>query len=419
MKAPVKRVGFDYWQTLPLSIYGGVGALDIVLSNRYDYFGWTLATGLILLTVALQAWSQNRYRKFLLITPPNRAAPSQTTPPDLAQAVDALPQTTTNTQPYNPAIEGLDALCQKVLPIWASQVAMARMHTEESIVDLAQRFESLTQRLDAAVITSEKVVGSDIQTGIVELLQNSQLELGIITQALGDSLEAKEKQHHSLEGLFGLTEQLKKMAWKVNHIASQTTLLTGNAALMAALSGEAGHDFFVVAEEVGQLSQASGVIGKEINQIIVTVNKAIEDILINSEKFVRQDKETQANAVRIIASVLSHFKLTAGSLSESEALLRTENNAINQEIYDVFVSLQFQDRVSQILKLVGDDLNKLEQHLHVLNNEEIRAGQSRSINVEQWLEELAKTYTMEEQLTAHNGEKTEFKTHQQTDITFF
>jgi len=419
MKAPVKRVGSDYWQTLPLSVYGGVGALDIVLSNRYDYFGWTLATGLILLTVALQAWSQNRYRKFLLITPPNRAAPTQTTPPDLAQAVDALPQPTTITQPYNPAIEGLDALCQKVLPIWASQVAMARMHTEESIVDLAQRFESLTQRLDAAVITSQKVVGSDIQTGIVELLLNSQLELDIITQALGDSLEAKEKQHHSLEDLFGLTEQLKKMAWKVNHIASQTTLLTGNAALMGALSGEAGHDFFVVAEEVGQLSQASGVIGKEINQIIVTVNKAIEDILINSEKFVRQDKETQANAVRIIASVLSHFKLTAGSLSESEALLRTENNAINQEIYDVFVSLQFQDRVSQILTLVGDDLNKLEQHLHVLNNEEKRAGQSRSVNVEQWLEELAKTYTMEEQLTAHNGEKTEFKTHQQTDITFF
>ncbi|MDP3362126.1 MAG: hypothetical protein Q8S52_08380, partial [Methylobacter sp.] len=104
--------------------------------------------------------------------------------------------------------------------------------------------------------------------------------------------------------------------------------------------------------------------------------------------------------------------------SESEMLLRTENNAINDEISVVFVALQFQDRVSQILMLVGDDLNKLEQHLTELNNEQAGGGTSRSVNVEKWLEELANTYTMEEQMAAHGGEKTEIKTNQ-TNITFF
>jgi hypothetical protein len=56
--------------------------------------------------------------------------------------------------------------------------------------------------------------------------------------------------------------------------------------------------------------------------------------------------------------------------------------------------------------------------LNELKNEETSEGLSRSVNVEQWLEELAKTYTMEEQLTAHDGAKTEINT-QQTNITFF
>ena len=98
--------------------------------------------------------------------------------------------------------------------------------------------------------------------------------------------------------------------------------------------------------------------------------------------------------------------------------MRNENNAINHEIADVFTDLQFQDRVSQILTLVGDDVNKLERHLNELKNEVPEQGLTRTVNVEQWLEELAMTYTMEEQLAAHEGVKVGIKTHQ-TNITFF
>ena len=310
-------------------------------------------------------------------------------------------------------IAGLDVLCQKVLPIWASQVEMARAHTEESITHLAERFDALSKRLDAAARNSD----NGTQSGIVELLQDSQLKLGTITTALSASLGDKVKLLRSIEDLSGFTEQLGKMAWEVSSIASQTNLLALNAAIQAARAGEAGHGFSVVAEEVRKLSRSSGAIGKKITETIGSVSEAIENTLIISRNFARQDKETLGNAEQIIASVLRHFSQAASGLSESEALLRTENNALNNEIADVFVDLQFQDRVSQILTLVGDDLIKLEQHLYQLNNEDSADGQPRSINVEQWLEELARTYTMEEQLVAHEGAKAEINTPQA--ITFF
>jgi methyl-accepting chemotaxis protein len=317
------------------------------------------------------------------------------------------------------SINGLDSLCQKVLPIWSSQVAMARVHTEESIADLAQRFDALSKRLDAAVIASQNTVEGDHDSGgIVELLQDSQLELSTITQALGASLEEKEKLLRSIEDLSEFTEQLSKMASEVSSIASQTNLLALNAAIQAARAGEAGHGFSVVADEVRKLSRSSGDVGKKITETIYSVTEAIEDTLSISRKFAKQDKQTLANAEHIIVSVLGRFARAAAGLSDSEELLRTENKAINHEISNVFVALQFQDRVSQILSLVGDDLNKLEQHLSELKDQHINEGLSGSVNVEQWLEELAKTYTMEEQLVAHGGVKTEIKTNQ-TSITFF
>jgi methyl-accepting chemotaxis protein len=318
------------------------------------------------------------------------------------------------------SIDGLDSLCQKVLPIWSSQVEMARVHTEESIADLAKRFDALSNRLDAAVTASQNTVGGDHDShgGIVELLQDSQLELGTITKALGASLEEKGKLLRSIEDLSCYTEQLSKMASEVSSIAAQTNLLALNAAIQSARAGDAGRGFSVVADEVRKLSRSSGEVGKKITETIDSVNEAIEDTLKISRKFAKQDGETLGNAEQIIAAVLRRFSQAAAGLVESEELLRTENNAINHEISDVFVDLQFQDRVSQILTLVCEDLNKLELHLNELKNEEPSEGLSRSVNVDQWLEELTKTYTMEEQFSTHNGGKAEIKIHQ-ANITFF
>ncbi len=343
---------------------------------------------------------------------------------DLVQRFDRLlanfekPVVATENQEQN--IIGLTPLCQKVLPIWSNQIEMARVHTEESVANLAQRFDALSQRLDAAIIASQGTVegGQESEGGIVSLLKNSQSELSSITEALSASLGEKERLLRSIEGLSGFTEKLSGMALEVSNIANQTNLLALNAAIQSARAGDAGHGFSVVADEVRKLARLSGGIGKQINGTIDSVNEAIEDTLIISRNFAKQDEQTLDKAERIISSVLSRFTHAAAELNDSTELLRTENTAINDGISEVFVELQFQDRVSQILILVCNDLNKLEQHLNELGNDNSADEIPRSINAEQWLEELTKTYTMEDQLASHEGVKN-INTTNQTGITFF
>ena len=329
------------------------------------------------------------------------------------------PQEVIAGNPQDYGVIGLSPLCQQVLPIWANQIEMARSHTEEAISNLAQRFDALSQRLDAAVMASQGSMGNDDESGgIVELLQRGQERLSSITDGLSSSLAEKEKLLRSIESLSGFTEALSKMASEVSSIASQTNLLSLNAAIQSARAGDAGHGFSVVADEVRKLARSSGEVGKQINNTIVSVNEAIDNTLSISQNFARKDKETLNYAEYTISTVLNEFSRTAEKLSESAEMLRTENSAINDEISEVFMELQFQDRVSQILALVTNDLNKLERHLNELEEEKNVKGNLTAVDAESWIEELTQTYTMKEQLEAHEGAKT-IESEQTSGITFF
>jgi methyl-accepting chemotaxis protein len=86
---------------------------------------------------------------------------------------------------------------------------------------------------------------------------------------------------------------------------------------------------------------------------------------------------------------------------------------IRDEISDVLVSLQFQDRVSQILSHIRDDIRKFEAHV----NDCLDAGQCAPIDEKAWLDELSKTYTTTEQREMHTGANATQSAS--SEITFF
>ncbi|MDD5249754.1 MAG: methyl-accepting chemotaxis protein, partial [Rhodocyclaceae bacterium] len=213
-------------------------------------------------------------------------------------------------------------------------------------------------------------------------------------------------------------DALKHMAKDVGEIAKQTNLLALNAAIEAARAGDVGRGFAVVADEVRKLSDLSGETGKKISATIETVNQAIASTLEISSRYARQDEEMVANSEKVIEHVVSRVHGAVQGLVDASDQLRQENQSVGEEIAEVLVALQFQDRVSQVLGHVRNDMGKLNERIV---NQERRVAEGvnpGAIDATAWLDELSHTYTVPEQHVVHRGGKPA-ATADSADITFF
>jgi len=320
-------------------------------------------------------------------------------------------------------IDGLSQLCLDVLPIWSGQVEIARSQSESAINDLTLRFGNLSQRLETAVSASQSSNSTPDNKGsqnVVSLLKNSETDLNSIISSLRSAVKEKESLLHEIHALSRFTDELREMAQEVSSIAHQTNLLAINAAIEAARAGTVGRGFAVVASEVRKLSQRSAETGKKITDTVETVNIAIVKTLQVSSQYAQQDEVMTVRSEQVIGKVLGQFQATTTRLNDSAEVMRRESQLIQNEIFDVLVVLQFQDRISQVLNHVHNDVNKLHQTLELSEQQLANGMMPEPLDAEAWLDALTGTYTMAEQYSMHSGEQSSLQTPASTsEITFF
>ena len=311
--------------------------------------------------------------------------------------------------------DSVEQLCGQVLPLWSQHIENARSHTEESISSLSERFAQLATRIQSSLGGStEREAGKRL----VVLLSSCEYELDMIIVALRDALASKESLLKEITQLSNFTEQLQDMAQDVANIAKQTNLLALNAAIEAARAGESGRGFAVVADEVRKLSSMSGDTGQRIGETVVIVNDAIHKTLDISQEYTKTDTVTLNKASEVISGVISRFNQNASDIVHHNETMRTQSESVAQDIAEVLVSLQFQDRISQTLGHIAADQDKLHAHIQNRTAQRQQSLAPSPLDTDRWLSELAQTYTTPEQHGIHRGEKSSAKSND-SDITFF
>ncbi len=298
---------------------------------------------------------------------------------------------------------------QAVLPVWRDQQQMASHQLESAVTALVGQFHGIYDQLQQSIQSSRSATGG--HTGLADVVQQSDRNLTAIVSLLREAMANRDELLKEINALAAITDELKTMGAEVAGIASQTNLLALNAAIEAARAGEQGRGFAVVADEVRTLSSRSGETGARITKRIDDVNEMLKRTLARTAQFTEQDDQRLQHSEVSIQQVLGDFKQVASAILASSEQLESSSLNVQHEISEVLTSLQFQDRVSQILAHVSADIDKLQQSLQ-------RSDGLSQLDRQQWLRDIEKTYTTLEQVAVHGGKKAS-QGPASSDITFF
>jgi methyl-accepting chemotaxis protein len=279
--------------------------------------------------------------------------------------------------------QSLVYLLQDILPAWQHHVATVKSQTEDAVIKLTTSFSKVLEQFDLAGIGSGNKNDSNENITLLALCER---ELQPVVGSLTVVIEGKDSMLANIRHLSIETKALQEMADEVGSIAAQTNLLAINAAIEAARAGESGRGFAVVAAEVRLLSQRSASTGLRIASRVKEVTTVMTETMNVAEETNKQDRLAVSLSGSIVEDVLNHVR----AMGESSDMMKKHSSIVRHEVENLLMAMQFQDRVSQMLSGVNDDMVRL---AHAMESSSDNALPS----VQEWMESLSKTYTMEDQ----------------------
>ncbi len=186
--------------------------------------------------------------------------------------------------------------------IISSKLADFQRSIEQLSAIVEQSTAGLTEMM-ASIDSINKVV-QDREQMMVKLVELSE-----------DGENTIVETNEQIGSIRGAVTQIEEFTTMINSIASQTNLLSMNAAIEAAHAGEAGKGFAVVAEEIRKLAETSAEESKRITDAI----NGITQTIANTEESGETSKQAFLNIAETVKNVADGLHGIAISVNELSA----------------------------------------------------------------------------------------------------
>jgi len=153
---------------------------------------------------------------------------------------------------------------------------------KENIDSLNKIIEEQTESVNVSSTAIEEMT-ANIHSVTQTLIENSR-NVGELTEASENGRTGLQTVAQEIQEIARDSEGLLEINSVMNNIASQTNLLSMNAAIEAAHAGEAGKGFAVVADEIRKLAESSGQQSKTTAAMLKKIKSSIDNITKSSNE---------------------------------------------------------------------------------------------------------------------------------------
>jgi len=269
----------------------------------------------------------------------------------------------------------------------------------ENISLLNTSVEIQTESVSQSSSAVEEML-ANIKSVTSTLMQNAE-NVKNLTTASELGRNSLEEVSQDVQGIARESEGLLEINAVMQNIASQTNLLSMNAAIEAAHAGESGKGFAVVAGEIRKLAESSSQQSKTISTVLKKIKSSIDKInrstttvldkfqdidkevriVADLESNIRNAMEEQSEGSKQIFQAISHLQDTTRQVKDgSEKMLKDSQEVIKESKSLAEATKEINEGVNEIGSGV-DYINSAVERVHVISkdNEEHIGSLSKEV----------------------------------------
>ncbi|MDH5613045.1 MAG: methyl-accepting chemotaxis protein [Gammaproteobacteria bacterium] len=299
----------------------------------------------------------------------------------------------------------------RILPVWSKQVITSQKSGDRAIAELTILFGEIVTKLGTMLKMSKHSshTGKDHEKNFIDAVAQSQKDVQIVFKDLKLALETvSDSKDMLLAEVTMYSANMKDMADEAKHVAFQSQIIALNAEIEAARAGEAGRAFAAVVSEMRQLAYKSGDTSKKMSKKAESIDAAMSRFYSEDKQMSVKEAEHVSRAETMLNDIVERFNKITLELEESVKTMENESRHIRDDISSALVALQFQDRVSQIMAHVADNINALSQ---------LVGSGEKNLDADAWLSEMEENFSVDEEYTNLRASKATPESH--SLLTFF